>query len=80
MRLLLDSHALIWAADEPTQVAAEAMTAMSDPANDLLVSAASIWEIAIKYSRGRLPLSLPYRQWMDKAIADLGDAEEEDES
>ena len=71
MRLLLDSHTLIWSADEPARITATAMAAMSDPANDLLLSAASLWEIAIKFSLGRLPLSLPYRQWIDKAMADL---------
>ncbi len=72
MRLLLDSHTLIWSADRPDQITTAAITAMGNPANELLVSAATIWEIAIKFGLGRLPLSLPYRHWMDKAIADLG--------
>lgn len=72
MRLLLDSHTLIWSADEPARITPAAMAVMSDPANDLVLSAASLWEIAIKVGLGRLPLSLPYRQWMDKAMADLG--------
>ncbi len=71
MRLLLDSHTLIWAVDQLAQIPVAAMTAMANIANERLVSMASIWEIAIKYGRGRLPLSLPYRQWMDKAISDL---------
>ena len=37
-----------------------------------LPSAATIWEIAIKVGLKKLALSLPYRQWMDKAMADLG--------
>ena len=72
MRLLLDSHTLIWSADRPDRITSAAMTAMGDPANELLVSAASLWEIAIKFGLGRLPLSLPYRQWMEKAMLDLG--------
>jgi PIN domain nuclease of toxin-antitoxin system len=72
MRLLLDSHTLIWSADRPDRITANAMTAMSDTANELLVSAATLWEIAIKFGLGRLPLSLPYRQWMEKAMVDLG--------
>lgn len=71
MRHLLDSHTLIWAADEPSKVSAPAMSAMKNSANDLLISAATIWESAIKYGKGRLPLSLSYRQWIDKAIADM---------
>jgi PIN domain nuclease of toxin-antitoxin system len=45
---------------------------LQDPANDLLLSAAMIWELAIKIGQGKLTLSLPYRLWMDNAIADLG--------
>ena len=71
MRLLLDTHTLIWAVDDPLQIPSVAMTAMADSANDRLVSTATIWEMAIKFSKGRLPLSLPYRPWMNKAIADL---------
>lgn len=71
MRLLLDSHTLIWSADDPAKIPVSVMSLLSDPANGRLLSAATIWEIAIKVGKGRLPLSLPYRQWMDKAIADL---------
>jgi len=71
MRLLLDTHTLIWSADDPSQIPSPAMTVMADPANALVVSAATLWEIAIKFARGRLSLSLPYRPWMDKAITDL---------
>lgn len=42
------------------------------PSNDLLLSAATIWEIAIKVGRSKLSLSMPYDQWMNRAIADLG--------
>jgi PIN domain nuclease of toxin-antitoxin system len=72
MRLLIDSHALIWAVDDVPRLTQTAAFAMQDPANELLVSAASIWEMAIKVSVRKLTLSLPYRQWMDKAISDLG--------
>jgi PIN domain nuclease of toxin-antitoxin system len=71
MRVLLDSHSLIWASDDTTKLSATAPATIQDPANDRLLSAGTIWEIAIKVEKGRLPLSLPYRQWMDKVIADL---------
>jgi len=71
VRLLLDTHTLLWAVDDPSRVSAPAMTAMADTTNDRLLSAATIWELAIKVGLGKLTLSLPYRQWMDKAIADL---------
>lgn len=71
MRLLLDTHTLIWAVDDPDQIPSVAMTTMADPANERLISTATIWEMAIKFGKGRLPLSLPYRTWIDKVIADL---------
>jgi len=71
MKLLLDSHALVWSVDAPKKLSPAAATALQDPANDLLVSAATVWEIAIKLSLGKLKLTLPYRQWMNQAIADL---------
>lgn len=70
MRPLLDSHTLIWAGDDPAKVPARAMSMMQDPSNELLISAATMWEMAIKVALGKLPLSLPYRQWLDRAIAD----------
>lgn len=71
MRLLLDSHTLIWAVDDPSKVTLTVMVLLQNAANELLLSTATIWEIAIKVAKGNLPLSLPYRPWMDKAIADL---------
>ena len=72
MKLLLDTHTLIWAVDAPSKLGPQAVTALQDPANDLLLSAATIWEIAIKVGLGKLSLSMPYRQWMNQAITDLG--------
>lgn len=71
MRLLVDTHALIWAMDEPVKLSGPATIALQDPANDLLLSAATVWELAIKIGSGKLAFSIPYRRWMDKAIADL---------
>src|SRR5437588_10706176 len=70
MRVLLDAHTLIWAGDDPAKVPAPAMSVMQNPANELLIGAGTIWEIAIKVAIGKLSLSLPYRQWLDKAIID----------
>ena len=49
-----------------------AHAAITDSANDLLLSAGTIWEIGIKVGLNKLLLSMPYREWMNKAIADLG--------
>ena len=48
MKLLLDTHLLLWAAGEPDRLPADALALIHDPANELIFSAASIWEIAIK--------------------------------
>ena len=72
MRLLLDSHTLIWSQDDTGQLSAAANAALSNPGNDRLISAATVWEIAIKVGKGRLPLSKSFRVGMETAIADLG--------
>ncbi len=72
MRLLVDAHAVVWAVDDPSKLSPPALTALQAPANDLLISAATIWELAIKVGLKKLTLSQPYRQWMNQALADLG--------
>lgn len=72
MRLLLDTHVLIWAVDDPTNLTGTATTLLQDPSNDLAVSAATIGEAAIKVGLARLTLSRPYRTWMNRVPADLG--------
>ncbi|MDD5329546.1 MAG: type II toxin-antitoxin system VapC family toxin [Sulfuricella sp.] len=53
MKLLLDTHLLLWAAGQPEQLSVTACTLLEDPQNELLFSAASLWEIAIKRGLGR---------------------------
>ncbi len=53
MKLLLDTHLLLWAAGAPDRLPPDARTLLEDPANDLLFSAASLWEVAIKNQLGR---------------------------
>jgi PIN domain nuclease of toxin-antitoxin system len=72
MKLLIDTHALLWYVDQDHLLSQEARDAITDPANDILLSTASIWEIAIKCGLKKLTLSLPYRQWMERAVSGLG--------
>jgi PIN domain nuclease of toxin-antitoxin system len=58
--------------DDPSKLGAAATASLQNTANQLLISAGSIWEIAIKLGKGQLPLSLPFRRWLDIALADLG--------
>ncbi len=62
MRLLLDTHAVIWWVDQDHLLSAPAHKSITDSSNDLSVSAATIWEIAIKVGLG---------QWMEQAIDEL---------
>lgn len=61
MRLLLDTHALLWWWTNDKQLSQKSRDAMLDESNTILVSAASVWEISTKYRLGKLPIA-------DKAI------------
>jgi PIN domain nuclease of toxin-antitoxin system len=53
VRLLLDTHLLLWAADQPERLSRAARTLLNDSQNTLVFSAVSLWEIATKQSIGR---------------------------
>ncbi len=55
MRVLLDTHALLWWLAGDTNLSVKAREAIADPANEIFVSAASAWEVATKYRIGKLP-------------------------
>ena len=72
MRLLLDTHAFLWFIDDSPRLSARAKALLESDA-DLLLSVASLWEISIKVSIGKLSLAEPYgvftqRQLTDNAI------------
>jgi len=71
MRVLIDSHALIWYVDQDNLLSPASHAAISDPTNDLLLSAGSIWEIGIKVGLGKLILTEPFKPWINQAISDL---------
>jgi PIN domain nuclease of toxin-antitoxin system len=48
MRVLLDTHVLLWALMKPTRLPAELLDALSDPRHQVMFSAVNVWEIAIK--------------------------------
>lgn len=68
MRLLLDTHALIWALDDPAKLSAQAQAALEDGGNEVLVSAASAWEVATKYRRGKLPNAAALAHDFDRVV------------
>lgn len=61
MKLLLDTHVLLWAAGSPAQLPPDARAMLEDPDNELVFSAASLWEIAIKRGLGRADFQVDAR-------------------
>jgi PIN domain nuclease of toxin-antitoxin system len=53
VNLLLDTHILLWAAGQPDRLSEKCKILLLNPSNNLNFSAASLWEISIKYSLGR---------------------------
>jgi PIN domain nuclease of toxin-antitoxin system len=58
VRLLLDTQALLWALGAPARLPAAVAKALRDPDNEVFVSAASIWELAIKAALGKVSADL----------------------
>jgi PIN domain nuclease of toxin-antitoxin system len=69
LKLLLDANAFIWAYARPTELSPAARRALNDVANDRLVSIASLWEIAIKMSVGKLAFSENFARALDDIAA-----------
>lgn len=59
MKLLLDTHAFIWWDSEPGKLSPRALALCEDPANQVHLSVASLWEIKIKQQLGKLVLASP---------------------
>lgn len=61
MKLLLDTHMLLWAAGEPSRLKPATRRLLQDPRHELMFSAASIWEVSIKMGLGRADLAVDPR-------------------
>jgi PIN domain nuclease of toxin-antitoxin system len=72
VRLLLDTHALLWFALGDSQLSPNALALITDPSHEQLVSAGTVWEIAIKVSIGKLILHQPYEDFIDSAVRQNG--------
>jgi PIN domain nuclease of toxin-antitoxin system len=72
VKLLLDTHALIWFYEMNRKMSATALALILDPANDKLVSPAAYWEMAIKLGTGKLVLAEPFPDFVQHAIFDNG--------
>ena len=68
MKLLLDTHAFLWFALNDRQLSAVACDLIVNPSNDVLISAASYWEIAIKIRLEKYQLPGSFEAWMQHQI------------
>ena len=69
MRLLLDTHAFLWFILDDPQLSATARAMIEEPINDVEVSPASYWEIAIKIGLRKYSLPRPYQEFMESQIS-----------
>lgn len=69
---LLDTHALVWAVNEPSRLGEGALDVVRDRANRLVVSAASAWELFTKHRIGKLPGAGPWLDVLEDHVARLG--------
>lgn len=69
MKLLLDTHAFLWLIDGNPNLSATAQTALAEPANELFLSVASVWELPIKIGNKKLVLSDPLSNFINKWTA-----------
>ena len=74
MKLLIDTHLVLWAAGSPERLSPAATALMDDAGNELVFSAASLWEIAIKRGLGRADFVVDPRH-LRRGLMDNGWAE-----
>jgi PIN domain nuclease of toxin-antitoxin system len=67
MKLLLDTHTFLWFIDDSPQLSVHAKSLLESD-NDLLLSVASLWEIAIKYNLDKLKLPTPYEVFIPQQL------------
>ena len=72
MRLLLDTHSFLWFVTNDPQLSGNALALVAEPTNEILLSPASYWEIAIKISLGKYPLTAPFETFFQEGIEGSG--------
>ena len=72
MKLLLDTHALLWALAEPEKLSGPATRALQDAQNEVWTSAVSIFEVATKVRLGKLPVPGPLLKQWEWTLSRLG--------
>ena len=72
MRVLLDTQCWLWMRAAPQRLSARTRRLLTDPANELLLSAASVWELAIKAALGKARLPEPFGEFVTSRLAEDG--------
>jgi PIN domain nuclease of toxin-antitoxin system len=72
VKFLLDTHVWLWMRTEPERIARRVAEMLLDPDTELYLSAASSWEIAIKYALAKLPLPSPPTDYVPSRLAEDG--------
>jgi len=67
MKLLLDTHTFLWFIADNPRLSGKARELLEED-NELLLSTASLWEVAIKFSLGKLTLAAPYKKFMAEQL------------
>ena len=68
MRFLIDTHTFLWFVTDDPKLSAHALGFIESETNEAILSMASLWEIAIKFSIGKLKLHKPFEDFIDEQI------------
>ena len=68
MKLLIDTHVLLWALHDHAKLSRKAAKLITHPDTQMSLSIASLWEIAIKSSSGKLKLGRSYKEFLDEFV------------
>lgn len=68
MKCLLDTHTFLWFVNDDPSLSSTARTLIEDPENIIYLSIASVWEMAIKTSLGKLEVPSPFADFIDKQL------------
>lgn len=69
MKVLIDTHAFLWFAWNDSKLSVKAWDIIANQENDVLLSAASAWELAIKVSQGKLTLTQPFNVFLPRQLS-----------
>jgi PIN domain nuclease of toxin-antitoxin system len=72
VRFLADTHTFVWATTDDERLGRAVRRVLADPSSEILLSLASVWEMAIKASLGKLELRVPVGTYVETQLAETG--------